>query len=123
MTKVTIYLSLKDGELFYRDSEDNSGKEIKTPVKPGTTISWCLDENSGINNLSGINIDGAANFFAEGPCKQEWNCWSAKVGEETEGTISYQIYYTKDGEESSVKTKKSVDVITSADAPQIIIRI
>ncbi len=121
MTKVTIYLSLKDGELFYRDSEDNSGKDITTPVKPGTTISWCLDENSGINNLSGINIDGAASFFAEGPCKQEWNCWSAKVGQEIEGEIKYEFYYTAD--DTFVDTKKTAPVNSKGAGATIIVRI
>ncbi len=124
MTKVTIYLSLQDGKLYYRDSEDNSGDKITTPVKPGTKIEWRLDKNSGINNLTGINIDGDANFFKKGPCKEDWDCWSAQVGKETEGTISYELFFTKDeSDEASVVAKKSAAIKSDGSGSKIIVRI
>lgn len=127
MTKVTIYLSLKDGVINYRDSEKHKGKTIETSVDPGDKIIWTLDENSGIEDISGINIKGSCKFFAKGPCKKACDKWVAKVNKKAikKEAIEYEMFVTAT-ESKTKKTKISTKSAKSAkggDPPKLIIRV
>jgi hypothetical protein len=105
MGKISIYIKLVDGKLEYRDCEEHHGKTIETEVNPGDKISWVLDENSGISDLSGINIVGSADFLSKGPSKKAKDKWTAKVARKAAGEIAYNIFYsTGSGQINSDKT-------------------
>lgn len=89
MGKITIYLSLKDGELVYRDSEDHKGQTITTQVDPGDKITWKLDQCSGIKEITNITIRGTKGFFKEAPEKKDFDTWKAEVSKKAKGEIEY----------------------------------
>ena len=110
MGRITIYISLKEGILQYRDSEKHQGKTIDTSVDPGDKIIWTLDKNSGISDLSGINIIGSCKFLSKGPAKKACDKWVSKVSKKAKGEIEYEIFVTA----SETKTKKSAMASKSA---------
>ena len=126
MGKVTIYLSLKDGKLEYRDSEKHSGKSIKTKVKPGTRIIWTLDKKSGIADISGINIMGSCKFFTSGPAKKSCDRWVARVAKKASGEVEYEMFVvaekTKKKSKEAEKSTKSAKG-TNDSPPTIIVRL
>jgi hypothetical protein len=95
MGKIKIYLSLLDGELFYRDSEEHKGHSIESSVDPGDSITWKLDQCSGIKAIKGITIEGQKDFFKDGPKQKDFNNWKAKVSKNAKGEISYLIEVEK----------------------------
>jgi hypothetical protein len=95
MGKVTIYISLVDGKLMYRDSEKDHGKTIQTSVDPGDTVIWKLDKCSGIKELKKIEIlSGPKYFFGKQPKKQDFNEWKAEVSDLATGGITYKPEYS-----------------------------
>ncbi|MBN1116007.1 MAG: hypothetical protein JXA77_02295 [Bacteroidales bacterium] len=105
MSKITIYLSLKDGKLNYRDSEKHHGKTINSIAKPGDKICWTLDENSGIKDLTGINIKGHENFFSKEPCKKSNEKWTATIAKGIKGEVAYFIFYSEADSKKSMANK------------------
>ncbi|MFT3739054.1 MAG: hypothetical protein QM786_09870 [Breznakibacter sp.] len=105
MGKITIYLSLKDGELDYRDSENHKGQTITTSVDPGDKIVWKLDQCSGIKEITNITINGPEDFFKEGPEQKDFDTWKAEVSKRATGEIEYSIEI--ECCESCVDTKSS----------------
>jgi len=93
MGKIKIYLSLVEGELHYRDSEEHKGKTITSSVDPGDKITWKLDQCSGIKAITGIAIAGAKDFFKEGPQQKDFDSWKAEVSKKAKGEISYSVTY------------------------------
>ena len=105
MGKKTIYIKLINDVLHYRDSESDHGKTITTDAQPGDKILWTLDAESGINDITGINIIGDnPQFFGKGPSKKATDLWKAKIGHKVTGDVTYQLYYTSASGTSAVKT-------------------
>jgi hypothetical protein len=105
MGKITIYIRLlADGRLEYRDSEEHEGKTIETSVDPGDKITWTLDKDSGISDITGLNIVGTPGFMSKGPSKKAPDKWTAKVAKDATGEIAYYIFYAK--EATQVKSAK-----------------
>jgi hypothetical protein len=93
MGKIKIYLSLVDGELNYRDSEEHKGQTITTSVDPGDTITWKLDQCSGIKAITNIKVSGEKGFFKDGPEQKDFDSWKAEVSKKAKGEISYTVSY------------------------------
>lgn len=95
MGKIKIYLSLLEGELYYRDSEEHKGHSIESSVDPGDSITWKLDQCSGIKAIKGIAIEGQKDFFKDGPKQKDFNNWKAVVSKNAKGDISYVVEVEK----------------------------
>lgn len=91
MGKIKIYLSLRDGELNYRDSEEHKGQTITTSVDPGDDITWKLDQCSGIKAIKNITIKGEKGFFKDDPERKDFDSWKAEVSKKAKGEISYVV--------------------------------
>ena len=125
MSKATIYLSLKNDKLEYRDSEKHSGKSIATKVKPGTKVIWTLDKKSGIKDISGMNIVSSGRFFSKGPFKKSGNKWQARVSRKAKGEADYEMFIVPENsttKKSSV-TLKTVRESSDGNPSKIIIRV
>lgn len=126
MGKITIYIRLlADGRLEYRDSEEHEGKTIETSVDPGDKIAWTLDKDSGISDITGMNIVGTPGFFSKGPGKKAPDKWTAKVAKDASGEIAYTIFYAKEAKQvttAKAKLKSSTgtaETLQDADPPKI----
>jgi hypothetical protein len=95
MGKIKIYLSLQNGELVYRDTEEHKGETITTTVNGGDSITWKLDQCSGIKDITNITIKGAKGFFSKGPEKKDFDNWKAEVGKKAKGEIEYVLEVEK----------------------------
>jgi hypothetical protein len=124
MGKVTIYMSLINGVLNYRDSEKDKGTTIKTSVDPGDKIIWTLDKNSGISDISGINIIGSSDFLSKGPDKKSVEKWTSKVSKKATGEIAYDIFVTAQNKEykKSLPVEKNAKSVDN-DPPKIKVRL
>ncbi len=89
----TIYLSLNNGILEYRDTEGNSA--LTTHAKHNSKIIWKLDENSGISEITGIKIHGDTSILNGKPRKVDFNQWEARASDEGEGEVSYTAEVVK----------------------------
>jgi len=121
MGKYIVYLSLKEGVLHYRDSDN------KNPLQalPGKQIVWTVDENSGIADISGINIPNACKMLRCGPEKKSCTMWVARIHKKASGQLACQLFVTPIEESSSsgvIKTKSATSK-RDDDPPQIIIRV
>jgi hypothetical protein len=85
MGKIKIYLSLQNGELSYRDTEEHKGETITTTVNGGDSITWKLDQCSGIKDITNITIKGSKGFFSKGPEKKDFDNWKAEVSKKAKG--------------------------------------
>lgn len=115
MGKIKIYISLKDDELYYCDTEEHNGQTIETTVNPGDTIIWKTEKCSCIKEISDISIISEENnaFFSEGPTQKKPKSWKAKVSESAQGEIEYQISYIKNETSETESTKNEGNVVLS----------
>lgn len=95
MGKVKIYVSLREGELYYRDSEEHKGHAIESSVDPGDSITWKLDQCSGIKEIKNITIVGEKDFFKDGPEQKDFDSWKADVSKKAKGEIAYVVEVEK----------------------------
>jgi hypothetical protein len=95
MGKIKIYLSLREGELYYRDSEEHKGHTIDSSVDPGDSITWKLDQCSGIKAITNITVEGQKDFFKDGPDQKDFDSWKAEVSKKAKGEISYVVEVEK----------------------------
>lgn len=113
MATRTIYLSVDEpGHLHLRDSEGHSGEDdITTDATDGDTITWTLDENSGIAKITGIAAKpGSENLFSEGPLKVSDTEWQGTISSHASGEELYFIKY------------ELIDGTKMKDDPRIVIR-
>jgi len=114
MGKITIEISVKDGKLYYKDSEDNQGSTITTHAKSGDKIIWIAAEDSEIKDLTGINITGTTGYFKKGPSKKGQKKWKATIGKIDTGEIDYYIFY----DNTTSPATKSL-IVDSNDADEL----
>lgn len=120
MGKYTVYLSLKEGVLHYRDNDNKNNLQ----ALPGKKIVWTLEENSGISDISGINIPNACDLLRCGPEKKSCTTWVARINKKASGQLACQLFVSPVEESSKsgeIKTKSTSS--KDYDPPQIIIRI
>lgn len=125
MGKVKIYLSIVDGTLYYRDSEDDHGHKIDSTVDPGDKVVWKLDKDSGIEEITDIKINGSSDFFSKGPTKKDSSKWKAVVSEQATGTIEYivsTIPACEDNKSISTKSPIPKNCVETEDNPKISIK-
>lgn len=124
MSKIKIYLSLVDGELNYRDSEEHKGKTITSSVDPGDKITWKLDQCSGIKAITGITIAGAKDFFKEGPQQKDFDSWKAEVSKKAKGEVSYTVTYeTCECCSKEAKVTVCSNQVGDTQVPKILVKI
>ncbi len=92
MGKVRIYMKVIDGVINYRDSESNYGTSITTLVKPGDTVIWERDRNSGISKIEEVSVEGQESFFDKKPKKGFLTSWKASVRQDATGQVTYKPY-------------------------------
>ncbi|WP_375578545.1 hypothetical protein ABWH96_16160 [Marivirga tractuosa] len=101
MSTEIINISKQEGNdhLYLTDNEGHAGKDtITTTVKPGDTVTWKLDPNGGIDQITGITAKpGSQNLFSEGSApvdlKDPKTDWTGTIGKDATGTESYTIAY------------------------------
>jgi hypothetical protein len=126
MGKISIYISLVDGKLVYRDTEQHHGKTIETEANPGDGIIWTLDKDSGITDLTGINITGPFGFFSKGPSKKAFDKWTAKIAKKATDEVSYAIFYASgkvEGKTAKTKLKSAATAEQLKDEDPPVIKI
>jgi hypothetical protein len=96
MANITVYLKVDEvGHLHLRDSEGHSGEDnITTYAKDGDSLTWVLEENSGIRKIVSIAAKpGNQNIFSEGPERISDVEWRGVIGPAAQGSESYFIEY------------------------------
>lgn len=91
MGKITIYLSIENGVLVYRDSEEHQGQTIVTQADPGDTLIWKLGPCSGIKEITAITVSGSDGFLKYSPIKKDFDRWKSEVSRKATGEISYFV--------------------------------
>ena len=124
MNTITIYISMVDGKLNYRDSEGLKGEKITTNAKQGDKIIWKQEQGLRAKELSGILISGAKNFFKNSPKRKDFDCWEAMVSNTAEGEVYYKVSFDECiGEESRLSVVNEVATLESDhDTPKVIIK-
>lgn len=121
MGKKTIEISLRDGKLYYKDSEDNHGRYIQTHLNPQDEVVWELAKDSGIKELKNVDINGTADFFEKPPSQVGPTQWNARVGNLSEGEVTYLFtYISADGTTATSSFIASSSVKTE-DPPALLI--
>ncbi|SMG34307.1 hypothetical protein SAMN05661096_02233 [Marivirga sericea] len=113
MSTEIINIKKQEGNdhLYLTDNEGHAGKDtITTTVKNGDTVTWKLDPNGGIDQITGITAKpGSQNLFSEGPApvdiKDPKTDWTGTIGKDATGSESYTIAY-KIGDQALVDDPK-----------------
>lgn len=107
MTTKKIYIEVIDDNLYYRDSENHSGKTITTNVQKGSKVEWGFHKYSGIGEIKNI-IPSNPDFFTKQPVpKRNSKQWKALVSEKAAGETTYTIEYTGSNTPQEVTLKSA----------------
>lgn len=121
MTRITIVISLRDGKLYYQDSESHSGFKIETHVQPQDEIEWIAEPGSGIEELKDPVITGTPGFFEKEPSRVGPTQWNARAGNINEGNITYNFSFKSNGAKISVLKSAIPDTAKDNDPPGLLI--
>jgi hypothetical protein len=121
MGKKTIEISLRDGKLYYKDSEDNQGRYIQTHLNPEDEVVWELAKDSGIKELKNVEIDGTADFFEKQPTQVTPGQWNARVGNLSEGEVTYLFTYIGADGITATSSFMASSSVKTEDPPALLI--